>query len=198
MSKRQNLKLRVIRELALWSLFSNDLQAVTTSVNPFTLRDLNHKTWRQDPNLWRKIMGDIKPKERAMNVWKNDDLWNQCDRFTTGIFKYRECLDLLIGRSSMHWKIERMSGVDRNILRLATYELCFREEVPARAVLNEAIELGKRYGSIDSSRFINGVLDRIAHDLKRVPPKKKKKGPKSVEVIDLRPRGSSKKTDSSL
>ena len=198
MSKRQNLKLRVVRELALWSLFSNDLQSTTTSINPFNLRNFNHQTWRQDPNLWRKIMGDIKPKERAMNVWRNEDLWNQCDRFTTGIFKYKECLDLLIGRSSMHWKIERMSGVDRNILRLATYELCFREEVPARAILNEAIELGKRYGSVDSSRFINGVLDRIAHDLNRVPPKKKKKGTKSVEVIDLRPRGSSKKTDSNL
>ena len=198
MSKRQNLKLRVIRELALWSLFSSDLQSVITPTNPFTLRNFNHQTWRQDPNLWRKIMADIKPKERAINVWRNDDLWNQCNRITTGVFEYKECLDLLIGRSSMHWKIERMSGVDRNILRLATYELCFREDVPARAILNEAIELGKRYGSVDSSRFINGVLDRIAHDLNRVPPKKKKKATKSVEVIDLRPRGSSKKTDSNL
>ena len=198
MSKRQNLKLRVVRELTLWSLFSSDLQSATASINPFTLRNFNHQNWRQDSTLWRKIMTDIKPKERAMNVWRNDDLWNQCDRFTTGIFEYRECLDLLIGRSSMHWKIERMSGVDRNILRLATYELCFREDVPARAILNEAIELGKRYGSVDSSRFINGVLDRIAHDLNRVPPKKKKKGASSVEVIDLRPRESSKKKDSDL
>jgi transcription antitermination factor NusB len=197
-SKRQNLKLRVIRELALWSLFSHDIQSVTANINPFVLRGVNHKTWRQDFDLWRKIMGDIKPKERAINVWRNEDLWTQCDLFTSGIFEHKECLDLLIGRSSMHWKIERMSGVDRNILRLATYELCFREKVPARAILNEAIELGKRYGSVDSGRFINGVLDRIAHDLNRVPPKKNKKPVTSVEVIDLRPQGSSKKTDSSL
>ena len=161
-----------------------------------TLKKLNHQTWRQDTHLWRKIMGEIKPKERAMNLWRNDDLWRQCNRFITDIFEYKECLDLLIGQSSMHWRVERMSGVDRNILRLATYELCFREDVPARAILNEAIELGKRYGSNDSGRFINGVLDRIAHDLNRVPPKKKKKSTKSVDVIDLRPKKLSKSTDS--
>ena len=195
-SKRQNLKLRVIREVTLWSLVAYDLQSATTSLNPFTLLELNHTTWRQDLELWRKVMGEIKPKERAIKIWKNENLWKQCNQLAQGILEHQICLDLLISRSSMHWKIERMGGVDRNILRLATYELCFKPQVPARAILNEAIELGKRYGSTDSGRFINGVLDRIAHDLNRVPTKNKAKNSTSVEVIDLRPRGSSKKTDS--
>ena len=72
-SKRQNLKLRVIREVALWSLVAYDLQSATTSLNPFTLLELNHKTWRQDLELWRKVMGEIKPKERAIKIWKNEN-----------------------------------------------------------------------------------------------------------------------------
>ena len=195
-SKRQNLKLKIIREVTLWSLVSYDLQSITTSLNPFEQADLNHQTWRQDMELWRKVIGDVKPKERAVNLWKNVDVWTQCNDLTARIFEHQEALDLLIGRSSNHWKVERMGGVDRNILRLATYELCFRDQVPARAILNEAIELGKRYGSVDSGRFINGVLDRIAHDVHRVSPKTKKRTTPSVQVIDLRQRGSSKSTDS--
>lgn len=195
-SKRQNLKLKIIREVTLWSLVSYDLQSLTQSLNPFEQVELNHQTWRHDSELWRKVIGEIKPKERAVNLWKNPEVWNQCAHLANGIFEHKEVLDLLIGRSSNHWKVERMGGVDRNILRLATYELCFKDQVPARAILNEAIELGKRYGSVDSGRFINGVLDRIAHDVHRVAPKPKKRPASSVQVIDLRQRGSSKTKDS--
>ena len=61
-----------------------------------------------------------------------------------------------------------MNSVDRNVLRVATYELAFSEDIPGRAILNEAIEIAKRYGSEDSGRFVNGILDRVAHELGRL------------------------------
>ncbi len=77
----------------------------------------------------------------------------------------REEIDETIRGVSQHWRLERMSRVDRNILRLATYELTKRPEIPARVSLNEAVELAKRFGAEGSAGFVNGVLDRIASDV---------------------------------
>jgi len=94
------------------------------------------------------------------------------DELVRGVQSERPQIDALIQTSSTHWKLERMARVDRNILRLAVYEILRRAEVPVRVTLNEAIELGKKYGSEESSAFVNGVLDRIAHmDLPNATPK---------------------------
>ena len=85
-----------------------------------------------------------------------------------GVSDHLRVIDDLIGKSSLNWKVPRMNRVDRNILRQAAYELAFEPEVPGRATLNEAIELAKRYGTEDSGKFVNGILDRIAQDLERV------------------------------
>ncbi len=71
-------------------------------------------------------------------------------------------IDNLIAASSKNWRLERMSRVDRNILRLGTAELVAFKDVPVRVVINEAVELAKRFGTAESSAFVNGVLDRIA------------------------------------
>jgi len=81
-----------------------------------------------------------------------------------GFDESRELIDERIRTVSQHWRLERMTIVDRNILRLATYEL-MKLDVPRRVTLNEAVELAKRYGSEGSAGFVNGVLDRIASDL---------------------------------
>jgi N utilization substance protein B len=73
-----------------------------------------------------------------------------------------EEIDRRIGQVSEHWVVSRMPLVDRNILRLAVFELLYMDEVPASVTINEAVELGKLYGGEDSSKFINGVLGRIA------------------------------------
>ncbi len=78
-----------------------------------------------------------------------------------GIAQHQEELDALISRYSEHWRLDRMSVVDRNLLRLATYELLFQPEVPAKVVINEAVQLAKRFGAEDSGAFVNGLLDRI-------------------------------------
>ncbi len=73
-------------------------------------------------------------------------------------------IDEAVQKVSMHWKISRMASVDRNILRMAAYELFYVDEVPKRVTLNEAIEIAKRFGTIDSSAFINGILDKLAEE----------------------------------
>jgi N utilization substance protein B len=78
-----------------------------------------------------------------------------------GAYEHREEVDSLIKRFSEHWRLERMPTVDRNILRLAIYELLYQPDIPAKVSINEAVDLGKKYGSEDSGPFINGILDRI-------------------------------------
>ena len=71
-------------------------------------------------------------------------------------------IDELITSASKNWRIDRMSRVDRNILRLGACELLAFRDVPVKVVINEAVELAKRFGTAESSAFVNGVLDRIA------------------------------------
>lgn len=70
-------------------------------------------------------------------------------------------LDRLIAANAAHWSLARIALVERNILRLAAYELLFRDDIPERVTINEAIELAKLYGSQESGAFVNGILDQI-------------------------------------
>lgn len=79
-----------------------------------------------------------------------------------GVREHDEAIDEYIQRASTNWKLERMALVDRNILRIATFELKHVSDIPPKVSLNEAIEIAKRYGSEDSGSFINGILDKIS------------------------------------
>jgi N utilization substance protein B len=74
-------------------------------------------------------------------------------------------LDELLGQVSKNWRLERMARVDRNVLRLALYELKYRDDIPAAVTLNEAIELAKRFGAAEAPAFVNGLLDSALHTL---------------------------------
>ncbi len=89
-----------------------------------------------------------------------------CRTLVEGVERYLPGIDETIGEVSENWSVSRMPFVDRNILRLATYEIVYDTEVPPSVAINEAVELAKVYGGEDSSKFINGVLGKIA--LKRV------------------------------
>jgi N utilization substance protein B len=78
-----------------------------------------------------------------------------------GVVHSRDRIDAVIERFSSHWKVHRMSGVDRNLLRIAVYEMMVRDDIPAKVSINEAIEIGKKYGTEESGAFINGILDSI-------------------------------------
>lgn len=83
------------------------------------------------------------------------------EAITRGVMAYRQQIDRIIERFSSNWKISRMSCVDRNIMRVAVFEMLFREDIPAKVSINEAIDIGKKFGTEDSGAFINGILDSI-------------------------------------
>jgi len=85
----------------------------------------------------------------------------------TGITDELTKIDEKIAKYSEHWKMNRMPKVDRNILRLGAYELEFCVDVPVSVVINEAIELGKKFGDVNTPKFINGILDKIAKEIGR-------------------------------
>lgn len=103
-------------------------------------------------------------------VWL-DEFWNQCEatedvrgfaeELVRGVLEHRAELDALLGRYATNWKVSRMQVVDRNILRLGIYELLWRDDVPAKVTMNEAIELAKDFGDDEAAKFVNGVLDKV-------------------------------------
>jgi transcription antitermination protein NusB len=105
-------------------------------------------------DFWRELPGDAEGREYA-------------DQLVRGVREGAEKLDERIRAASQNWRLERMARIDRNALRLGTYELLTRSDVPRAVVLDEAVELAKRFGGEESSKFVNGVLDRIADDLGR-------------------------------
>jgi N utilization substance protein B len=105
-------------------------------------------------DFWRELPGDAEGREYA-------------DQLVRGVRDGAEKLDERIRAASQNWRLERMARIDRNALRLGTYELLTRTDVPRAVVLDEAVELAKRFGGEESSKFVNGVLDRIADDLGR-------------------------------
>jgi len=84
-----------------------------------------------------------------------------------GVTQKREEVDARIASASVNWRLERMTRVDRNVMRLGGYELMFRLDVPRAVILDEAVELAKSFGSEESSAFVNGVLAKIADDVAR-------------------------------
>lgn len=95
---------------------------------------------------------------------RDDTLELFCLTLFDGVMKQRGDLDQRISDAAENWRVSRMSTVDRNVLRLGTFELMHEPESPARVVLDEAITLARRYGSADSPSFVNGVLDRLLRD----------------------------------
>ena len=91
------------------------------------------------------------------------------ERIVLGIVKHSKEIDHLIERFSENWRIDRMSIIDRNILRMAIFELLYCEDIPPKVTINEAIDLGKRFGSEESGSFVNGLLDRIRSEVIRKP-----------------------------
>ncbi len=78
-----------------------------------------------------------------------------------GVLEHQPRIDSLISEVTENWRLDRMAAIDRNILRLGAYEMLFSPEVPAKVAINEALELAKRYSTAQSSRFVNGILDRL-------------------------------------
>src|SRR5499427_6149234 len=86
-------------------------------------------------------------------------------QLVTGTVEHVEEIDVLIQRHAEHWRLDRMATVDRNLLRMATQEFLYDKETPKTVVINEAIEIARRFSTQESPQFINGILDSIKKEL---------------------------------
>lgn len=100
-------------------------------------------------DFWRELPGDAEGRPYA-------------DALVRGVCSMRDTLDEKIASASQHWKVSRMTRVDRNVLRLGTWELATQPETPTAVILDEAVLLAKRYGTEASGAFANGILARVA------------------------------------
>jgi len=126
------------RELALQALYALDL-------NPMETRE-SLRLLRENSRVAAAVRGFA-------------------EELVTGVMENRTVLDGKINERSTNWSISRMTRVDLNILRIATFELMFRGEIPKSVTMNEAIEVAKKFGTEESPAFINGILDEIAATL---------------------------------
>ncbi len=128
------------REAALQLLFLHDLSGAYTE--------------RVVANFWEENSADSETRDFAQ-------------RLVTGALENLGAIDETVGRLSSHWKLHRMAAVDRNVLRLAVFELCHCPDIPVKVSLNEAIEIAKKFGSEESGAFVNGILDQVAKTVKK-------------------------------
>jgi N utilization substance protein B len=103
------------------------------------------------------------------NFLPNGEADDFLKRLVLGVTEHRAELDRLIERYSENWRLDRINLIERNLLRMALFELLYCEEIPPKVTINEAIDLGKKYGSEESGSFINGLLDRIQNEVVRKP-----------------------------
>jgi transcription antitermination protein NusB len=148
---------RKARESALQMMFSADV------INPDS-KDLTENYW----NELGETDSDPKTREFANNL-------------VTGALANKAVIDDRIRTRAEHWRIERMAIVDRNVLRLAVYEFLY-EDTPHTVVINEALEIARRFSTFEATQFINGILDAIKLDLEKEPgePESKKKSKSSA------------------
>lgn len=120
----------------------------------FALETSGAEAERVIADYWLETPGD--PEDRAY-----------ADAIVRGVAGELSETDARVRAASKNWRIERMTRVDRAVLRLGAYELVHRHEVPRAVILDEAVEIAKRYGTEESGAFVNGVLDRVADDCGR-------------------------------
>lgn len=135
--------------MAIQMLYQSDLgQVPVTSV----FADFRPQEYLSDEEIASPVPVDHETEREAFAYAQS---------LVEGTLGHREEIDELIRRQAEHWRLERMPAVDRNILRLAVYEFLYETDVPKLVILDEAIELAKEFGTEQSGRFVNGVLDGI-------------------------------------
>jgi len=114
------------------------------------------------------------PEASLANFWKahsEEDIEETVKNFTNelvnGVTEHSGRIDSIIAQHATNWQLQRMAVVDRNILRLAGYELIYRDDIPPKVSINEAIELAKKYSGQEAGKFVNAILDKIKLEKKQ-------------------------------
>ena len=141
------------REFALQILYELDIAESHSE-----LEEMLEDFWKD-----RTDLALTSPEKMALEEdKKQSDVRDYTEKLVRGTLDKKAEIDAIIERSAENWEMKRMACVDRNILRLSAYEILYLGEIPLKVAINEAVELAKRYGEEDSSKFVNGILDRIA------------------------------------
>lgn len=117
--------------------------------------------------LYQIDITDDTPDVSLENFWHNfekevsDEIKNFTEELVKGVVENLKTIDEKITRYATNWELNRMAVVDRNILRLGSYELMWRVDIPPKVSINEAVELAKKYSGIQAGKFVNGILDKI-------------------------------------
>ncbi|HCI29178.1 MAG TPA: transcription antitermination factor NusB [Fervidobacterium sp.] len=111
------------------------------------------------PDDFQEILDEIVGRVTESNLKR------EIERYSKNIWQNRERIDKIISNHLLNWEFDRISYIERSILRLGTYELVYEQNIPIEVTLDEMIEIAKKYGAEESGRFVNGVLDKIAKTL---------------------------------
>lgn len=131
---------RQARELAMQALFYMDMR------NNLSTEMLDH------------FCGCFSPSKKSRRFFI---------KLVTGVIEKKAEIDTMVERFSQNWKLKRMSCVDRNVMRIAVYEMLYCDDIPAKVSINEAVDVGKKFGTQESGAFINGIMDSIRGALEK-------------------------------
>lgn len=151
------------------------------SNNDRSLHVMRKRTLARENALKVLYQAEITRREipsAAEKYWSEHDTIDQtvkefCDRLTGGTNEHLEAIDDKISQYATNWQIKRMAVIDRNILRLGVFELLHAPDIPPKVTINEAVDLAKKFGDLESSKFVNGILDKIHKSELDVEEKKK-------------------------
>lgn len=154
-------KRRTAREMAVQMLYQSDLGG-SPLPHIFSTFDLSEYVAKEAPAEKRKTRPSTEEREEAGKRRRRaEEAFEYAQALVRGTLENREKIDELIRSQADNWRLERMPAVDRNILRLAIFEMLHEQDTPKLVVLDEAIELAKKFGSEQSGRFVNGLLDGL-------------------------------------
>jgi transcription antitermination protein NusB len=142
------MRRRLARELALQSLYTMEMNEVPSR------EAIEH------------VVEEARTEDEAQLTQEKDQISPQyVMELVEGTLQHKQQIDTLLADYLKGWQMDRLSRVDKEILRLATYEMVYREDVPSKVVVNEAIEMAKNFGTEESGKFVNGVLGKMIKDL---------------------------------
>lgn len=147
------MKRRNAREYALQFLYRSDFINISTDDSK---KEDNISGLRADLEIFWSDTGEKDPDIKAFT-----------ENIVSETIKRLKEIDSIIQEVAEKWSLSRMASVDRNILRFTTCELLFRKDIPAAVIINEAIEIAKKYSTLESASFINGILDKIAKEYRQ-------------------------------
>ena len=116
--------------------------------------------------LYQIEMTSRTPDKALASFWEQEsehpeDVRDFAAKLVDGIYAHLDDIDGKLGEYATNWQLNRMAVIDRNVLRMGLYELKYSNDIPPKVAINEAVEIAKKYGDLDSSKFVNGILDKV-------------------------------------